>query len=164
MEQFKVVIRRLLSPDVAETFEKKVTEATESQEKRKFTLLFSSIPRLTGKQVMDFSPEELADLKTSRDGFDPEGWTLDRFCRVYLLMQLDPSGGEQAYVGRVEELFDAAEVYEQVALYSALPLYRFPEAFRFRTTERSEEHTSELQSLMRISYAVFCLKKKKSKY
>src|SRR3546814_4200832 len=29
---------------------------------------------------------------------------------------------------------------------------------------RSEEHTSELQSLMRISYAVFCLKKKKYKY
>src|SRR3546814_4955771 len=29
--------------------------------------------------------------------------------------------------------------------------------------ERSEEHTSELQSLMRISYAVFCLKKKKYK-
>src|SRR3546814_4898888 len=28
-------------------------------------------------------------------------------------------------------------------------------------TPRSEEHTSELQSLMRISYAVFCLKKKK---
>src|SRR3546814_966537 len=34
-----------------------------------------------------------------------------------------------------------------------------------RTAERrrSEEHTSELQSLMRISYAVFCLKKKKKK-
>src|SRR3546814_10909339 len=30
-----------------------------------------------------------------------------------------------------------------------------------RSTARSEEHTSELQSLMRISYAVFCLKKKK---
>src|SRR3546814_4718345 len=30
-----------------------------------------------------------------------------------------------------------------------------------RDVERSEEHTSELQSLMRISYAVFCLKKKK---
>src|SRR3546814_8091474 len=30
-------------------------------------------------------------------------------------------------------------------------------------TRRSEEHTSELQSLMRISYAVFCLKKKKTK-
>src|SRR3546814_3061710 len=35
---------------------------------------------------------------------------------------------------------------------------------RYRTSEpdgRSEEHTSELQSLMSISYAVFCLKKKK---
>src|SRR3546814_1277056 len=33
-------------------------------------------------------------------------------------------------------------------------------AFRARVGERSEEHTSEFQSLMRISYAVFCLKKK----
>src|SRR3546814_4954711 len=33
-----------------------------------------------------------------------------------------------------------------------------------RPAFRSEEHTSELQSLMRISYAVFCLKKKKYKY
>src|SRR3546814_3883877 len=32
---------------------------------------------------------------------------------------------------------------------------------RMAAPERSEEHTSELQSLMRISYAVFCLKKKK---
>src|SRR3546814_5667620 len=32
-----------------------------------------------------------------------------------------------------------------------------------RLAKRSEEHTSELQSLMRISYAVFCLKKKKIK-
>src|SRR3546814_10187544 len=41
-------------------------------------------------------------------------------------------------------------------------LYRAQRA-TFRPTERgtrSEEHTSELQSLMRISYAVFCLKKK----
>src|SRR3546814_3228716 len=33
-----------------------------------------------------------------------------------------------------------------------------------RTTARSEEHTSELQSLMRISYAVFCLKQKKTNH
>src|SRR3546814_962430 len=33
----------------------------------------------------------------------------------------------------------------------------------FAMRSRSEEHTSELQSLMRISYAVFCLKKKKIK-
>src|SRR3546814_1000511 len=35
---------------------------------------------------------------------------------------------------------------------------------RGRIPARSEEHTSELQSLMRISYAVFCLKKKNNKH
>src|SRR3546814_10575760 len=35
------------------------------------------------------------------------------------------------------------------------------DGIRRRTRRRSEEHTSELQSLMRISYAVFCLKKQK---
>src|SRR3546814_7035784 len=40
-----------------------------------------------------------------------------------------------------------------------------PEIFgQFLSRIRSEEHTSELQSLMRISYAVFCLKKKNKKY
>src|SRR3546814_2684626 len=37
--------------------------------------------------------------------------------------------------------------------------HRSPHSCQYET--RSEEHTSELQSLMRISYAVFCLKKKK---
>src|SRR3546814_6795531 len=38
-----------------------------------------------------------------------------------------------------------------------------PDRRDVRRASRSEEHTSELQSLMRISYAVFCLKKKKTK-
>src|SRR3546814_10130241 len=41
-----------------------------------------------------------------------------------------------------------------------LPTPRVPVS-RIAGCSRSEEHTSELQSLMRISYAVFCLKKKK---
>src|SRR3546814_3357136 len=38
---------------------------------------------------------------------------------------------------------------------------KFPKTWWVSEPLRSEEHTSELQSLMRISYAVFCLKKKK---
>src|SRR3546814_4075191 len=52
--------------------------------------------------------------------------------------------------------FTAFAVY-RVALGAAL-LLLLPAA-----SARSEEHTSELQSLMRISYAVFCLQKKKTK-
>src|SRR3546814_8865344 len=47
---------------------------------------------------------------------------------------------------------------------SALPGLSAAKASQLlQQTDRSEEHTSELQSLMRISYAVFCLKKKKNK-
>src|SRR3546814_10786407 len=45
-----------------------------------------------------------------------------------------------------------------------LYLHNLPRHPRYaRKGHRSEEHTSELQSLMRISYAVFCLKKKKKR-
>src|SRR3546814_3087492 len=58
--------------------------------------------------------------------------------------------GEQGQAGQEDAVFDPAEAgvsehRRQVKRYTA---------------HRSEEHTSELQSLMRISYAVFCLKKK----
>src|SRR3546814_3357153 len=47
------------------------------------------------------------------------------------------------------------------ALMGFVVIAHQPESFAAFMAERSEEHTSELQSLMRISYAVFCLKKKK---
>src|SRR3546814_10257504 len=57
----------------------------------------------------------------------------------------------------------AAALPSRTMLCRQVPLResRFSYAGDDRT--RSEEHTSELQSLMRISYAVFCLKKKKKK-
>src|SRR3546814_1646774 len=55
-------------------------------------------------------------------------------------------------------LFDTVEAVRDRRAAAALLDSATETADRFK---RSEEHTSELQSLMRISYAVFCLKKKK---
>src|SRR3546814_21031919 len=70
-----------------------------------------------------------------------------------------PGGAGKAHVGDVAlsqvDLRRRArplDDHEFAALRQAVPAF-----------QRSEEHTSELQSLMRISYAVFCLKKKKKK-
>src|SRR3546814_8803962 len=49
---------------------------------------------------------------------------------------------------------------ERTARIHALPLVPILTPALRQIDRRSEEHTSELQSLMRISYAVFCLKKK----
>src|SRR3546814_12937356 len=58
--------------------------------------------------------------------------------------------------GRVEDLDDPETLKDLRVMLGIGP-------GRGQRFERSEEHTSELQSLMRISYAVFCLKKKKKK-
>src|SRR3546814_5173546 len=52
------------------------------------------------------------------------------------------------------------QVVTQTIPLPPIPYAPFPRRDGFEGGGRSEEHTSELQSLMRISYAVFCLKKK----
>src|SRR3546814_5663876 len=61
-----------------------------------------------------------------------------------------------------DRLGDLLLLVVQLLLERAEPVERIGDAAPRRLADvRSEEHTSELQSLMRISYAVFCLKKKK---
>src|SRR3546814_9412935 len=74
---------------------------------------------------------------------------------------------------RMDVLFASALVVALAEIGDKTMLLAVALAARFRKpwpiiagillATRSEEHTSELQSLMRISYAVFCLKKKKTK-
>src|SRR3546814_5802217 len=58
---------------------------------------------------------------------------------------------------------DHTTIYRWVQCYAPEMEKRLRWFWR-RVAMRSEEHTSELQSLMRISYAVFCLKKKNTKH
>src|SRR3546814_9531123 len=55
----------------------------------------------------------------------------------------------------------AASMAGNWVLVSREPIFRYLLTDKAGEIVRSEEHTSELQSLMRISYAVFCLKKKR---
>src|SRR3546814_1505576 len=72
----------------------------------------------------------------------------DRNCPAW-----EPSGDD----------FLSSALTEALCMKRVLAPDAFAEWFAAFLPERSEEHTSELQSLMRISYAVFCLKKKNHK-
>src|SRR3546814_3360227 len=76
-----------------------------------------------------------------------------------LLINIDR---RQKCAGRVHAVLEAVDPFQHLDRSNAC-LFRVPLAGFGILGERSEEHTSELQSLMRISYAVFCLKKKKKK-
>src|SRR3546814_9275988 len=68
---------------------------------------------------------------------------------------------DRHHVGPIEKIGDAAEAL--CLALRAVDAVRLVEPREMRVLRRrSEEHTSELQSLMRISYAVFCLKRKNS--
>src|SRR3546814_8905667 len=71
--------------------------------------------------------------------------------------QMNPANGDEALR---EVALDIAEGADMVMVKPGMPYldicWRVKQTFGVPT--RSEEHTSELQSLMRISYAVFCLK------
>src|SRR3546814_13617289 len=62
---------------------------------------------------------------------------------------------------RTDTLFPYTTLFRSSPVTDGRNVYMFFYDFGLVSYGRSEEHTSELQSLMRISYAVFCLKKKK---
>src|SRR3546814_10322775 len=74
----------------------------------------------------------------------------DAFVRIALLAVRHAEAGVQR-----RQVLDEADVERRPGLFVEA-------AATHEILDRSEEHTSELQSLMRISYAVFCLKKKKN--
>src|SRR3546814_7142883 len=85
------------------------------------------------------------------------------FCRY-----MCPLGAALAIPGRMR-MFDWLKRYREcgnpcMRCYNECPVGAIHPEGHINPNEciRSEEHTSELQSLMRISYAVFCLKKKKT--
>src|SRR3546814_8185857 len=88
-------------------------------------------------------------------GLDVERWRAGEIARGLSLETINRD------IASIKAVFNRAVDWELIA---ANPLAKLKKS---RTDDcrkvrfRSEEHTSELQSLMRISYAVFCLKKKK---
>src|SRR3546814_10771497 len=88
---------------------------------------------------------------------------LKRFCRTSRTLPFRPAGRgckDECWITRQS----AARLERRTTLVNRLlPGDQLSSNRARKTGKRSEEHTSELQSLMRISYAVFCLKKKKIK-
>ncbi|WP_338874787.1 EboA domain-containing protein [Spirosoma sp. SC4-14] len=114
-----------------------------------FYRVFTAMPRFVGKQLIVVPSDMAFALERLRPGFTVTDWTLDRLARVWWLLQL-PADDEAHYVKTITELFKAGELNELVALYSALPVLAFPEAWRFQATEGIRNNIADVQSAIML--------------
>lgn len=139
------IIKRQAAADSYTWLQEKVAAINQPAQ---FNLAFAAIPRKTGKAIVHLSEEEKATIQQLRRGFSIEGWTIDRLCRVWLLMQLD-AADKETYLRTIENLFLTADMNEQVALYSALPVLDYPEHWQKRCAEGIRSNIGDvLQAIM----------------
>src|SRR3546814_10624072 len=119
------------------------------------------LPRIsTNISVFDFEPDAnplplyLNSLR-AYDGLAEGTLVLPSHGRPFRGMHERIGQQHAHHAERLQEVLDACAQPQSVT--DIVPIM-----FKRQLDLRSEEHTSELQSLMRISYAVFCLKKKKN--
>ncbi|HXI01358.1 MAG TPA: EboA domain-containing protein [Sphingobacteriaceae bacterium] len=113
-----------------------------------FNLSFAALPKKSGKAVLDITNAQIKECLAIRPGFLVEEWTTDRLCRVWFLMQTDASEKDN-YFRKIDNLFLSAEMNEQVALYSSLPVLAYPEIWIKRCAEGIRSNIdSVLESIM----------------
>lgn len=133
VQQMQALMQQQLAPDAWQWLQEKAAQLN-TQGSNALAVAFAAMPRKAGKAIVDISAENAAAFAAIRPHFTVNQWSIDRLCRVWLLLQLN-TDDEAVYVRRIETLFPAAEMNELVALYSALPLLAYPEAWRGRCAE-----------------------------
>ncbi len=128
------IIRHNVTVEVNDWLHEKAAQIRNEQMATQLNLAFAAVPRKTGKKVVEVTKEEQADLATVHAYFTMSDWMIDRLCRVWLLLQVEPPDKEN-YFKKLENLFLAAEMNELVALYSALPGLHFQEDWQKQCAE-----------------------------
>ncbi len=124
-------IAPLLEDIIAEQVSDEEREWLKSREAGKpidIMTAFVAAPRHIPRKLVVPGLRQAEALGKAVAGFSVTGWSLVRLVRVWLLTRLD-SGNREEYVRNIRTLFDTAEMNELVALYSALPLLRYPETW-----------------------------------
>jgi hypothetical protein len=135
VEQLKEILSGIIAqnvqPVVWDWLQEKASTATNITT---FNTAFVMLPRKTGKSVINLTEEQDTEVQSIRKGLSINRWTIDRLCRVWLMLHLDVLDQER-YFRTIENLFLTAEMNELVALYSSLPVLAYPEQWKGRCSE-----------------------------
>lgn len=131
---FSQVLKQNLNTEAMQWLQQKTALIITEDKSVQLHLCFAHLPRIATKKAVEILKEEEEHITELLPGFTINNWTVDQLSRVWLLMQL-PSNNRETYVRKINSLFAAAEMNEQIALYTALPLYHYPEEWISRCEE-----------------------------
>lgn len=123
---FLIILKNNLSKDTLSWLETKAEGVRKEDKSLQLNQAFSQLPKYADRNLIAISNEESAKVAELAPGFSLKDWTVDRLARVWLLMQVS-TDDKESYLKKINGLFTASEMNEQVALYSALPFYAYPE-------------------------------------
>lgn len=133
-EVITAIINRNVTPDAYKWLEEKAILIREEKGSTQLNLSFAAIPRKTGRQFIKITGDERKTIESLHEGFSIDEWTVDRICRLWLLMQINASD-KNVYCYKIENLFIAAEMNELAALYSCLFFFAYQEEWQERCAE-----------------------------
>ncbi len=134
--------------DTYRWLKEKASVISTDENPQNFMVAFAATTRKTGKQPVVLSEEESDEIQRIRPHLTIRYWPIDRLCRVWLLMHLNTTD-QNKYIRTIENLFPIAEMSEQVALYSALPVLAYPASWRGRCAEGIRSNIADvLESIM----------------
>jgi hypothetical protein len=122
---FTYLLETRLRPDHYVWLQAQATQIQSSGDLKQLSRAFAQVPRYASKDLLGWKDKAIMDIKMLVPGYDLSGWTVETFCRVWLLKQL-PFRKQDSYVKSIDTLFAGAEFNELVALYKAFPLLQYP--------------------------------------
>lgn len=124
----KEVLSAELSAQEQQWLKDKHQLLTTNPEKGDFHLTFSSVSRFIQRKPMAVTTASRQAAGKICKGWRPYLWTTDQTCRVYFLTLSTPTDKE-ASLAFILDVFDTADMLEQVAIFSALPILPNPEGY-----------------------------------
>lgn len=114
--------------------------------------VFAAIPRTirSADKALRFTFDEVASVGSDQLPLLVKDWSLARLVRVWVLVNI-PALEQPPYVSMIERLFSYGEMEELVALYSALPIYHYPAAWKLRCTEGIRSNMAPVRQAIMLS-------------
>lgn len=124
------ILKKNIAEDAYSWLQKQASLIREEENAQRLNFTFATVPRKTGKNKIDAIDFSLNDAML----VSVDDWTASRLARVWLLMQVNASD-KVNYIKKIKTLFLSAEMNELVALYSALPVFAYPEEWKLQCAE-----------------------------